>query len=193
MVEVRELLISSFTYYYIQIIKNGVVYNKVIGKTKPKDASKAKLALEKEIKLGKYDFKANAVAILEDIQHKYNYLPESELIKVSKGLNIPAVDVYGVATFYSFFSLSLPAKHVIKVCDGTACHVRGSPKIINFLEKSLGISPGETTSDNLFTIETVRCLGLCASAPLMTVDGVLHPKLTLESTKNILGEIKNVE
>ena len=190
---VLEIKIGGDVFYYIQTKKKGVYYNKFIGKDLPKDSSipKFKTTLLKEISSGNYDIKHNTVELLEVLQDKYSYLPKDELVKLSKELKIPLIDLYGVATFYSYFKLNKPCKYLIRVCDGTACHVQGSPKIIDYLEKTLGIKPGEISSDNLFEIETVRCLGLCASAPLMVVNDKVYTKLDLTQTKTILEELKD--
>jgi NADH-quinone oxidoreductase subunit E len=114
---------------------------------------------------------SSLISILLDIQSEYNYLPKDALIRVSKRLNIPLIQVYSVATFYKSFSLKPRGKHLITVCLGTACHVRGAPDVLNEIENQLNINVGETTSDNNFTLETVRCLGTCAIGPVVTIDG----------------------
>ena len=111
------------------------------------------------------------IAVLEDVQKHYNYLPEEALREVANSLKIPFKDVYGVSTFYKSFSLKPRGKHLISVCLGTACHVRGAPTIAREFEKQLGIEPGETTPDKEFTFETVNCLGACALGPIVVVDG----------------------
>jgi NADH-quinone oxidoreductase subunit E len=111
------------------------------------------------------------VNILGDIQGQYNYLPEDALRKVAYSLKMPLRDVYGVATFYKSFRLMPRGKHLISVCVGTACHVRGAPTIAAGFTNQIGIKPGGTTPDKEFTLETVNCLGACAIGPIVVVDG----------------------
>lgn len=122
--------------------------------------------------LNKHNFQKKAlIPILQDIQLEYNYLPELALRVVARSLEVPLIDIIGVATFYRAFSLKPRGKHVITVCLGTACHVRGGPKILAEFEKKLNIGAGETTEDNLFTLESVNCLGACALGPIAVIDG----------------------
>lgn len=120
------------------------------------------------------------IPILQEIQEKYNYLPKDALIYVSKKLSVPLIQVYSVATFYKTFSLKPKGKHIIRVCLGTACHVRGAPRIVDEIKRKLNIEVGETTEDKLFTLETVRCLGACALGPIVVIDdeyyGQVNPK-----------------
>ncbi|OQX92134.1 MAG: hypothetical protein B6D58_04540 [candidate division Zixibacteria bacterium 4484_95] len=111
------------------------------------------------------------ISILEDIQARYGYLPEGSLRVVAEKTNRSLVDIYGVATFYRAFSLKPRGKHLISVCLGTACHVRGAPAIAEEFQQQLGIRAGETTSDKEFTLETVNCLGACALGPIVVADG----------------------
>jgi NADH-quinone oxidoreductase subunit E len=114
------------------------------------------------------------ISILQDIQTEYNYLPKDALIHVSEKLQLPLIQVYGVATFFKAFSLTPRGDHIINVCLGTACHVRASKSIIQRIEQDLDIKDGETTEDMKFTLETVNCLGACALGPVMVVDGEYH-------------------
>lgn len=114
--------------------------------------------------------KKELIAILQDIQAEYDYLPQESLKLVAKSLGIPLTDIIGVATFYRAFSLKSRGKHLITVCLGTACHVRGAPTILDEFKRKLNIQVGETTKDNLFTLETVNCLGACALGPIAVVD-----------------------
>lgn len=111
------------------------------------------------------------IAILQDIQDDYGYLPEEALRIVSEKTGRSMVEIYGVATFYKSFSLKPRGKHLISVCLGTACHVRNSPKIIAEFERKLGIKAGDVTSDKMFSLETVNCLGACALGPIVVIDG----------------------
>ncbi|OGK08284.1 MAG: hypothetical protein A2Y63_05170 [Candidatus Riflebacteria bacterium RBG_13_59_9] len=130
------------------------------------------------------------VAILEEIQAKYNYLPEEALREVAATTGRSLVDIYGVATFYRAFSLTPRGKHLVSACLGTACHVRGGPMIAEEFERQLGICAGETTSDKEFTLETVNCLGACALGPIVTVDGRYFTKVGTAAVKKILRQTK---
>ena len=129
---------------------------------------------------------SSLISILLDIQSKYNYLPKNALIMVSENLNIPLIQVYSVATFYKSFSLKPRGKHLITVCLGTACHVREAPDVKNEIEKQLNINVGETTPDNNFTLETVRCLGTCAIGPVVTIDGKYFGQMNSKKIRSIL-------
>jgi NADH:ubiquinone oxidoreductase subunit E len=126
------------------------------------------------------------IAILQDIQAAYNYLPREALEAVAGSLKIPLIDVIGVATFYRAFSLKPRGRHLVTVCLGTACHVRGGPKILSEFEKRLAVEPGETTPDKQFTLETVACLGCCAIGPVVVVDGTYHAQTTTGKVDAIL-------
>ena len=115
--------------------------------------------------------KGRLIAILEEIQDEYGYLPEKSLRIVSDETGRSMVDVYGVATFYRSFSLTPRGKHLVCACLGTACHVRGAPRIVEEFERQLGIKVGQTTEDKEFTLETVNCLGACALGPIVVIDG----------------------
>ncbi len=112
------------------------------------------------------------IAILEEIQEIYGFLPETALRKVADATEHTMVDIYGVATFYHSFSLQPRGKHHLCACQGTACHVRGAPSVVEALEQQLGIKDGETTADGEISLETVSCLGACALGPIVVVDGV---------------------
>ncbi len=114
--------------------------------------------------------RAPLISVLQDINHDLRYLPEPALRFVSRRLGVPLLAVYHVATFYKAFSLTPRGKHVIRVCQGTACHVRGAPRVLDALQGALGIGPGQTTPDGLFTLETVNCLGTCAMGPVVVAD-----------------------
>jgi NADH-quinone oxidoreductase subunit E len=132
--------------------------------------------------------KSNLLAILTDVQAEYNWLPPQALKLVATELCIPLIDVYSVASFYHAFSLAPRGKHIITVCQGTACHVRGAPFILNRLQEKLNIEPGCTSDDKLFTLETVNCLGACALAPVMVIDGNYHGQTTVKKADTILNE-----
>ena len=134
------------------------------------------------------------IAIMQDIQKEYRYLPEAALSYVAKKLGISDAKIYGVATFYENFSLEPKGKYVIKVCDGTACHVRKSVPILEEIRKQLGVTEKKpTTDDMLFTVETVSCLGACGLAPVCTVNDVVYPAMTPEKARNMLKEIREKE
>lgn len=128
------------------------------------------------------------IPVLHGIQELYGFLPEESLRMVSEGLEIPMTEIYGVASFYHFFSLVPKGEHIIRVCLGTACYVKGSQLIINRLKQELGIEVGETTKDNKFTLEATRCLGACGLAPVMTIDNKVYGRVTLEDVRRILDE-----
>lgn len=142
----------------------------------------------------KFNYKKSAlIAILQEIQAEYNYLPKNILIYVSQQLQIPLIDIIGVATFYSAFSLEPKGEHTIKVCMGTACHVRGGPKILNEFQKKLGIKPGHTTEDMQFSLDTVACLGCCAIGPVVVVDDDYHAQTSIRKVDSIINKYKKKE
>ena len=131
------------------------------------------------------------IAIMQDIQKEYRYLPQDILEYLAEKLDISVAKVYGVATFYENFSLEPKGKYVIRVCDGTACHVRKSQGILKAFREELGlVDKQSTTSDMLFTLETVACLGACGLAPVCTVNDSVYPAMTPESAKNLILTLK---
>lgn len=137
---------------------------------------------------------SNLIAILQDIQAEYNYLSEEVLTLVAEKIGVSTAKVYSVATFYENFSLEPKGKHIIKVCAGTACHVRKSGPIYDAIYEYLNLSGKKKTSaDGLFTLETVACLGACGLAPVMTVDGEVHAKMTPDAALALLEEIRKEE
>jgi len=131
------------------------------------------------------------IAILQDIQAEYSYLPREALQQVSRSVGVPLIDVIGVATFYRAFSLKPRGKHVVTVCLGTACHVRGGPKILEEFERRLGVASGDTTDDGKFTLETVACLGCCAIGPVVVVDGEYHAQTSIRKVEAIIKQYQN--
>lgn len=121
--------------------------------------------------------KENLIAILHYAQEIYGWLPDNVQWHIAQKLDIPSAKVYGVVSFYSFFTMKPRGEHVVNVCMGTACFVRGAEKLKNELENQLKIKAGETTPDNLFTLETLRCVGACGLAPVMIVDGEVHGRM----------------
>ena len=137
---------------------------------------------------------ANLIAILQDVQAEYNYLSEANLTLIADALDISVSRVYSVATFYENFSLEAKGKHIIKVCDGTACHVRKSGPIYDAIYEYLKLDGKRRTSaDGVFTLETVACLGACGLAPVMTVDGEVYAKMTPETALAELEAIRGKE
>jgi len=130
------------------------------------------------------------IAILEEIQQEYGYLPEEALRIVSDKSRRSLVDVYGVATFYRSFSLKPRGRHLVCACLGTACHVRGAPRIVDELERQLGIKAGQTTEDKQFTLETVNCLGACALGPVVVIDGHYFSKVRKSRIGQLLTEAR---
>jgi len=126
------------------------------------------------------------VSILQDIQTEYNYLPKEALVQVSKGLDVPLSRVYSVATFFKSFSLKPRGRHLISVCLGTACHVRGAVRVSEKIERELGISGGETTEDLKYTLETVNCVGACALGPIVIIDGEYSGQMKTDMVEPLL-------
>ena len=133
------------------------------------------------------------LAILQDIQKEYNYIPRSALEMISDYLDIHLSKLYSMATFYKALSLKPKGKNIIKVCDGTACHIRSSQAIINEIENILHIKPGQTTKDGKFSLETVACLGSCALAPVMVINKRYYGKIVPNKIREILKEYRGVE
>ena len=137
---------------------------------------------------------SNLIAILQDVQAEYNYLSEANLTLIADTLGLSVSKVYSVATFYENFSLEPKGRHIIKVCAGTACHVRKSGPIYDAIHEYLGLNDKrKTSSDGMFTLETVACLGACGLAPVMTVDGEVYPKMAPDAAIALLEEIRAKE
>jgi NADP-reducing hydrogenase subunit HndA len=123
---------------------------------------------------------------LQELQKSDGYISREKLVDLGKEVNMPLSELYGIVTFYSFFKLNKAAKNVIQVCDGTACHVRGSEPLMDEVQKLLNITHGQMTPDGKFSMDVVRCLGMCASAPLLKINDELYPKIKPEDIKSIL-------
>ena len=137
--------------------------------------------------LKKYDYKKSSlIPILQDMQTINRWLPKETLEYVSEKMDISLMDVYSLVTFYKSFSLKPRGKHIVTVCSGTACHVRGGPKVLSEIENQLGITVDETTPDKNFTLETVRCLGACALGPLMVIDGKYYGQMNPKKVASTL-------
>ena len=132
--------------------------------------------------------KGMLVSILQDVQAEYNYLPRPTLEEVSKGLDVPLSQVYSVATFFKALSLKPRGRHLINVCMGTACHVRGAVKVLETIERDINVKSGETTEDMKFTLETVNCVGACALGPVVIVDGEYYGQVKTEKVKDMLED-----
>ncbi len=131
------------------------------------------------------------IGILQDIQERMNYLPRKALLQVSKSLDIPLTNIYEVATFYKAFSLEPQGRHTIQVCLGTACHVRGGARILNYLENLLDVKTGETTKDLSFTLQSVNCLGACALGPIMVIDRKYFGRINIQKIESILDQYQD--
>lgn len=134
--------------------------------------------------------KTPLMMILSDIQTEYGYIPLEVQQIVSKKTGISVAEIYGVVTFYSFFSLKPKGKYVIGVCLGTACYVKGAQQIIDKFSEILGIGSGETTADGMFTIDALRCIGACGIAPAVTINGKVYPKVTVDAVPRIIEEYR---
>jgi NADH:ubiquinone oxidoreductase subunit E len=133
------------------------------------------------------------VMILQDIEREYNFLPMAALNHVAKKLNVPLSRVHQVATFYSSFSLKERGKYLIRVCDGTACHLKGASCLCDEIKRQIGIGQGQTTSDKKFSVEVVACLGACALAPVLTIGAQYYSRITPEKMRQILEEYRGLE
>jgi NADH-quinone oxidoreductase subunit E len=136
------------------------------------------------------DKKEQLISLLQDIQAEFNYLPQDIIIKISQRLDIPLSQVFSVATFFRAFSLRPRGRHVVTVCLGTACHVRGGRRLVDKIERDYKIKPGETTEDLRFTLETVNCLGCCALGPVVVVDGKYESRMNADKLDRVLRRYK---
>jgi NADH-quinone oxidoreductase subunit E len=127
------------------------------------------------------------IQLLLDIQREFNWIPKEATKRISERLNIPYSKIFRVASFYTALSLKPIGRHLVRVCSGTACYVRGGPRILDFLETKLGIKSGETTKDGKFTLETVNCLGCCALGPVVEIDGQYFGKLNAAKLQKLLA------
>ena len=143
----------------------------------------------KEIVARYHGERSSLIAILQDIQEAYRYLPKDVLAYVSQELFIPLTRIYEVATFYKAFSLTPQGEHIVKLCVGTACHVRGAANILDKLERELDLKPGQTSRDYKFTLETVNCVGACALGPVMVLDGEYHGQVNLKKVDKVIGSL----
>lgn len=134
--------------------------------------------------------KENIIMMLQAIQRRYNYLPEPALGYLSAKIGVPLSTIYGVATFYSTFSLEPRGRNIISICTGTACHVRGAERISGRIKETLDIGDGETTSDMRYTLESVRCIGCCSLAPVVKINEDTHSRIASDKVQKILNQYK---
>jgi len=130
--------------------------------------------------------RGNLIPILQEAQERFGYLPEEIIARIAKFLQLPESNVYGVSTFYAQFKFSPTGKRMVKICRGTACHVRGGARILNEIEKHLGIKAGETTDDLEYSLEAIACFGSCALAPVMVVNNTVYGRMTPKKVAEIL-------
>jgi NADH:ubiquinone oxidoreductase subunit E len=133
------------------------------------------------------------VEVLQDVQEAFGYISEEAMTTVSRELGVPVIEVYRAANYYKAFSLSPRGEHVITVCMGTACHVRGATRMIDEVQGQLGIEPGGTTEDGMFTLECVNCLGACALGPVVVLDGQYHGKMTPNKLRTLIRSVQAAE
>lgn len=136
--------------------------------------------------------KTPLMMILSDIQNEYGYIPLEVQELVSEKTGIPVAEIYGVVTFYSFFSLTPKGKYVVGVCLGTACYVKGSQQVLDKFAELLNIKPGQTTEDGLFTLDALRCIGACGIAPALTINGKVYPKVAIADVAKIVEEYRSL-
>ena len=139
------------------------------------------------------DERTPLMMILSDVQKEYGYIPLEVQELVSERTGISVAEIYGVVTFYSFFSLNPKGKYVIGCCLGTACYVKGAQQVIDKFSEILGIKPGETTKDGLFTLDALRCIGACGLAPAVSINGKVYPKMSVNSVPAVIEEYRNAE
>lgn len=197
MVIVREVNVGQATYYYLFHStkgKNFKTYARFLGRVLPskEELEKVKADFLKDIADGKCvsEQGKNVIELLQAIQEQKGYLPEEDIVKISKELDVSAAELCGVATFYSQFKTGKPGRHAVSICRGTACHVKKSDELLKYAYEIIGVKEGETTNDGRITFDVVNCLGACAKAPVMMVDGSVYGEITKEKMKKILEELK---
>ena len=136
------------------------------------------------------DERTPLMMILSDIQNEYGYIPLEVQELVSQETNISVAEIYGVVTFYSFFSLTPKGKYIIGCCLGTACYVKGAQQVIDKFSEILKVKPGETTEDGLFTLDALRCIGACGIAPAVSISGKVYPKMSVDQVPVVINELK---
>ena len=161
----------------------------MVSKTKSKKSTNFYRAVKKAVGSYQKD-KDMLIQILLDLQSMFGWLSQEVLTEVSKQLEVPITQVYQIASYYKAFSLMPRGRHIIKVCLGTACQVRGSPRLLDTISATLGMKPHETSEDMRFTLETVNCLGCCAMGPVVVVDGMYHSKPSTPALRKIFETAK---
>jgi NADH-quinone oxidoreductase E subunit len=136
------------------------------------------------------DKKGALIPVLQDVQAKYGYVPREAVTLIAQELEIYPIEIYGILTFYARFRLRTHGQHVVKVCQGTACHVMGGKAILDYIARLLDITEGETTKDGLFTLERVACLGCCGIAPVVMIDNDFYGGCTIQKTKELLDKYR---
>ena len=197
MVFLRKVSIHNEDYYYLLKYKSNPFrkYKKYIGKKEPnkKELRVFEKQFLEEIKENpdtQEIHEKNIIALLQEIQETQGFVSEEAVVKLSKEMGIPAINLYGVLTFYSQFKLEAPGKNHVCVCRGTACHVKKSDEILKALEELLKIKSGETTKDGLFSLEGVNCIGACAKAPAIMINKKVYGELDKDKSKKLLLKIK---
>ncbi len=135
------------------------------------------------------EVRGSLISVLHEIQSHYNYLPEDDLRHLAKRTGVPITRIYSIATFYHLFSLTPKGRHQIHVCLGTACHVKGSQRVLDELKRKLGVDEGETTKDMKYTLDAVRCVGACSLAPVMVIDKDTHSNVTTKKATDLLKKL----
>ena len=148
------------------------------------------LARVEALLVGRAGRKEQLIEVLQDIQAEWRFLPEDALRLVARELTVPEIEVFQVASFYKAFSLEPRGRHSFTVCTGTACHVRGSARLVDALEGQLAIAAGETTADGAFTLQSVNCLGCCALGPVVVLDGVYHDHMTAAKLRRLITTVR---
>jgi len=146
-----------------------------------------------EIVAGREGQPHRLIEVLQDIQEAHGYLPSEAMEMVAQRLSVPLIEVFRVASFYKAFALAPRGRHLITACLGTACHVRGAPRMLDEVLGQLGVAPGETTADGLFTVERVNCLGACALGPLVVLDGEYHHHMTPGRLRRLIESVRAAE
>lgn len=137
--------------------------------------------------------RTSSLAVLQDIQREYKYLPREALEATAERLRMPLSEVYQIATFFKAFSLTPKGDNIVKVCLGTSCHVGGGPRILDVVEKKVGVKAGNTTPDNKFSLEAVRCVGACAQGPVMLVNDQVYPKMSSITAEGLIDRLATGE
>lgn len=197
MVFLRKVSIKEDSYFYLYhtyLTKDGSFkkFKRYIGLQKPteKQLANMKIKFLNDIKNNPDKFedekRRNVIRVLQDIQLKEQYISKETIVKLSKELGLHGSELYGVLTFYSQFKLTKPGKYRISICRGTACHVKNSESLLRYLEKELKIQEGKTTEDGKFSLTSVNCIGACASAPAMMINGTVYGELDEKKIKSII-------